>query len=295
MKNNTYLVLDCHYLAHRAFHSMKELIHAGAPTGVLFGFLKEVCFLVEKFETPNVIFCFDADGSVRKDMYPDYKKKRHSKPLTDEEILAKKQFHKQIRLLRDGHLFEMGFQNVFWKNGYESDDFIARVVKALVRRDPEATVYMITGDCDMYQLLRPNVYFYNPNKKKVFSEVTLKKELDMTPKEYRRCLAIAGCDTDEVKGVKGVGIKTALKYVRKEIPKDSPRYKSIKANRSITKRNYKLVALPFRSTPKIELLADTVTPERWNTVVKSMGMKSLQDAFFPRQRRRSFNIKKTHE
>jgi 5'-3' exonuclease len=270
---------------------MKELIYAGAPTGVLFGFLKEVCFLVEKFETPNVVFCFDADGSVRKDMYPDYKKKRHSKTLTEEEIKAKRQFHKQIRLLRDGYLHEMGFQNVFWENGYESDDFIARAVKAILRKDPEATIYMVTGDCDMYQLLRENVMFYNPSKKKVFSVVTLKKELDMTPKEYRRCLAIAGCSTDEVKGVKGVGIKTALKYIRKELPKTSPRYQGIKDSRPTTKRNYKLVALPFRSTPRIEILDDTISPDRWNKVVKGLGMKTLQDAFFPRQRRRSFGIK----
>jgi hypothetical protein len=39
---SSWILVDTHYLCHRAFHTMGELSHDGEMTGVFFGALREV-------------------------------------------------------------------------------------------------------------------------------------------------------------------------------------------------------------------------------------------------------------
>ena len=125
--------------------------------------------------------------------------------LTEEEEesnrIAYEQFDK-LKLV----LPEMGFANVFEEKGYESDDIIA----SLVVGSDERTV-VISSDKDLYQLL--NWCNICDIKGSVYTKNMFIREYKINPSGWKRVKSIAGCNTDNIKGVKGVGEKTAIKYL----------------------------------------------------------------------------------
>lgn len=48
--------------------------------------------------------------------------------------------------------------------GYEADDIIGTLSKDLYNRFPDAQIYCVTGDKDMYQLVNDRVFVLNPMK-----------------------------------------------------------------------------------------------------------------------------------
>src|SRR5262245_23520886 len=107
-----WLVLDCDYLCHRAFHAMGRLSHEGSLTGVVYGFLRDVKNLQEQFDSSRLVFCFDCRKSLRNELYPDYKRGRQvaaPKPIEskilglddlDEETQRRIELRRQIKNLR---------------------------------------------------------------------------------------------------------------------------------------------------------------------------------------------------
>ncbi|GAH00618.1 unnamed protein product, partial [marine sediment metagenome] len=99
------------------------------------------------------------------------------------------------------------------------------------------------------------------------------------PREWKLVKALAGCSTDGIPGVKGVGEKTAIKYLTSQLKETTKACQAIisKEGIKIFKRNLKLVALPFKGTNVFKLKKDKLSKEGWIKVTKTLGMKSLQN------------------
>lgn len=270
---NPLLVLDVHYLCHRAFHTTQSLSWKERPTGVLFGFLKSLSYLKDEFQTDDVVFCFEHHHLIRKDIFPEYKKKRRAE-MKPEEIEAYQKLHLQINLLRKEYLPKIGFSNVFCFDGYESDDVMAMIAMSAPK---ERDVILITADNDMLQCLSENVMMYSPQKQKLFTAGNFYQTYKLAPRKWAVLKAITGCQTDEVPGIKGVGEITALKYLRGELNPSSWQYRLIRSpeSKAIVRRNRQLVKLPFEGCPVPILKDDRVTKEGWGAVCEELGMKSL--------------------
>lgn len=266
------LLLDCHYLAYRALHTMGHLSHNEVKTGVVFGFLKDIVALRDDFASDVLVFCWDVGESKRRELYPAYKFKRHNKSLTEEEIAVYDEFRSQIKKLRRDYLPRIGFRNNFWQSGYESDDILASIV-ANVRDEDEAVI--VTADRDLYQVLRHNVMVYNPHQHRMTTVQSFVREYGIKPKQWARVLAMAGCGSDEVEGIRGVGTKTAIKYLRGELKEDSVAYAAIEQGRDVVLRNKPLVKLPFEGTRTFEIQQDEVSERGWREVIDELGMRSL--------------------
>lgn len=272
MSKNVWLVVDVSNLCWRAFHTTGKLSHAGVATGVTFGFLKGVRDLMALHSTNRIAFCFDRGVPKRKLVYGNYKKKRHEKPLTDEEKEAYAALKAQMELLRKDYLPRLGFKNVFSSKGYEGDDVIASVVKNLPPGD-EAVI--VSSDKDMYQLLTDKVCVWHPVKKEAITKKSFMKEWQLAPRWWSHVKAIAGCDSDGVIGIRGVGEKTAAKFIRSEIPEDHKISNTIKANNRLYLDNLALVRLPYEGCPAFKLMKDKVKPKAWKMLTKKLGMKSI--------------------
>lgn len=269
----TWLVIDVSYMCHRAFHTAKHLSWGGKPTGVVFGFLKSIGLLKQEFQTDRVAFCFEHPKLKRREIYPQYKMRRHTErsPKEVREIGVLKQ---QIIQLQQEYLPRIGFENVIAHHGYESDDLMAQIA-AYCPKDEE--VVLVTADSDLYQCLRPNVIMYSPQKQKVFTERWFKKTYGIEPKLWAMVKAIAGCHGDEVKGVPGIGEKTALKFVQRCLPTKSKAFNQIfcAEGKAIVRRNRRLVELPFEGCPVPILTEDKVDTRGWQAVCERLGMKSI--------------------
>ena len=100
--NRTWLVLDCNFLCHRTKHIMRSLSYGDSPTGVMFGFLKDVPTFCELFNTPHLVFCWDSKTNKRLDIFKQYKANRHPKKdtRTRAELLFESEFRIQMSRLR---------------------------------------------------------------------------------------------------------------------------------------------------------------------------------------------------
>ena len=273
----TWLILDVSFLARRAFYTTKSLEFGGVATGVIYGVFKDVANLQNELGSKDTIWCFDREGSKRREMFPDYKKKRHSRPLTPKELKEEKEFQFQLKRMRRKLLPMMGAKNVFHKKGYESDDFIASVCKNLPKGD---RAIIVTADADLYQCLSDRVSLFNLNKGgEIITPDTLFRDYGVTPEQWARVKTIGGCRTDEVPGVPGVAEGTAIKFVTKTLPIESKKYRDIISEEGIKvrKRNKKLVVLPLKGTPDVVPVSCELSLAGWNKVLSVLGFKSMND------------------
>ncbi len=267
----TWLIIDSNYLCYRAFYSMGDLSHEGVKTSVVFGFLREVVQLMERFETDYVVFCFDHGKSLRCVSHPDYKSKRKPKDPEKREVI--REVRKQINTLRKTYLPEIGFKNVFSQRGYEADDIIGSLTENLAKHR-EAII--VSSDEDFYQLLGPRVLIYNPGKKRPMTVKSFREEFGINPDRWVDVKAMAGCSTDDIDGIEGIGEKTAAKFLRGDLDSKSKAHEKIVKGNSIWRRNVDLVRLPWPGVRPFKLKRDRISKEGWSAVMSSLGINSLE-------------------
>jgi len=239
----TTLVVDSNFLAHRAIYTMNALSYEDDKTGVIFGFLMQILSYAKEFKTNDIIFCWDSTNSKRKELYPDYKANRVKEDITEEEEELKLSGYKQFDTLREEVLPLMGFKNVYFQDGYEADDLIATTVGW-----HEGEFVIITADHDMYQLL-DFADIWNPSSKQLYTYDDFGREWEVAPVDWIDIKSLAGCSSDNIAGIKGVGEKTAAKFIRNELKSTTKAYQKIESARgNVLKRNKPLVTLPFIGT-----------------------------------------------
>ena len=273
-----YVVIDCMYLVYRGAYAMKntQLQFNEIRTEIPFNFLDQIFTIMEDIGSNRLIFCWDSSDLYRKEIYSGYKdKEERQKDPRQKKIgeLART----QAPLIRDKILPMMGFRNVFLERGLESDDLIAHIVNKFRGRDESITI--VSSDDDLLQLVRddsPTVVIYNPITKKFKTETSFTEEWRITPKDWARVKAIAGCKSDCVPGVPGVAEATAVKYLLGELKTNSKKYKSIQEHEDIIKRNKGLVELPFKSPPpELLISADEITLPKLMDTFGKYGFRSF--------------------
>lgn len=269
------LVLDAHYLCHRAFHTTHGLSWKEKPTGVLFGFLSSLGHLKDDFQTDRIVFCFEHKHLKRRDIFPAYKERRIAhQQRPEEEVRALGEFAVQILELQHRYLPKIGFKNVVAYDGYESDDTMAAIAK---HYSVDNDVVIVTADLDLLQCLDERVSIYSPQKRKLLTKSWFYHEYKIEPWQWAMVKAIGGCSGDGVPGIKGIGEKTALKYVQGALALKSKAYAAIASEQGaeVVLRNRKLVELPFDGCPTPKIVDDDITNAKWQEVTAELGFASL--------------------
>ena len=243
---NTWIITDTSYLVYRSQYGMK------GNSDPLFSFLATIVSLKERFDSERFAFCFDGGKLKRNDLLPTYKERPFITPEHEQQRREAKSLMKRLRL---EILPQLGFENIFGQKGYEADDVIASLVQNSLGED-EAVI--VASDEDLYQLIRPNVILYNPSKDKITNEEVFSKMYDgLEVSQWSMVKALAGCRSDNVEGIKGVGEKTAAQYLNGRLEKYSARWEKINnANKANVEFNLRLVKLPFEGVKTFELNED---------------------------------------
>lgn len=249
MNKQNHLIIDSSSLAHRVKYSLKDLSVEFTNTGVIYGFLNTILYLSREFETNKFVFTFDDQSYLRKQVFPDYKKKDVNKELTPEEIEANEKCMNQINLLYTDILPSLGFTNIYKQSGLEADDVIASI--CFTNRD-KYKMTIVSNDEDLYQLLSC-ADMYKPVKSILYTIKDFRSEYEIHPNSWWKVKAIAGCKSDKVPGIVGVGEKTAIKYLKGQLKETTQAYSNIKNSIDIIDRNTELVRLPFPGTKRIRI------------------------------------------
>lgn len=266
------LLFDCHNQAHRNWHAMNGISDLYRKTAAMFGVLRDIHKFQDIHEAERVAFAFDSNDSHRKKLYPQYK--------ADHTSEGKSELYRQIRILRTEILPRIGFKNVFCFKGYEADDIIGSICRWHDSNDTPSLpndyeFIIVSSDCDLYQLLRPKVSIWNPAIKRLLTYDWLKHEYGIQPFHWPLVKAIVG-GKDNIPGVKGVGIKTAIRDLLEQ-----PINKATKDRISgfvfgeQYQINVKLSTLPWDN-----LVIDRLKPEKlsrasWDALMDKHNMRSL--------------------
>ncbi len=202
-------LIDGHAIAYRSYYAFirDPLTNSrGENTSAVYGFLRTVLQLVERYD-PEMLACvFDSEEETgRHREYSDYKANREEMP----DDLSP-QFPVIVEMLE-----AMGIP-VIVKPGYEADDIIATLAG-----EAEASgmdVRIVSGDKDLFQLLSDRVRIIRPGKGTNLADVAgpdmVAEKYGLRPDQVVDLLALMGDSVDNIPGVKGIGEKTALKLLR---------------------------------------------------------------------------------
>jgi len=195
----TITIIDTFGFFFRSYFALPPLRNSdGFPTGLLTGFVNLIDSLKRDHKTDYIIFALDSKGKTfRNDIYPDYKANRPSPP---EDLI------KQLPIAIDW-IEEMGFANLS-RDGYEADDIITTVTKMALEEG--MSVRIVSHDKDLYQLIDDSrVTIVDVVKKRDIGVQECIDKFGVHPRDFTNFQAIVGDSSDNVPGVKGIGVKGA--------------------------------------------------------------------------------------
>lgn len=261
------IIVDVSSVCYKIYYSMPKLSINDVPTTIIFGFLKFMRDIGYVYKTNDFIYCFDSSYNKRKDIYPNYKNRD-----SVEKLEIKKEINKQINHL--GYiLWNLGYRNIYKTEGYESDDLIAIITQTY---DIQSYI-IVTEDKDLYQLLTSNVSIYKPRKNILYTLKDFKKDYKINPPEWVLVKAIAGCVSDTVKGIVGVGEKTAIKYILKQLKPESNILKTIESNEKLINFNKQLVELPFKECPLPKIKQNVLSISNFVDIINKYKLISFKE------------------
>ena len=265
------LFIDFSFLCHRALHSMGGLNHADIPTGVLYGFFESIRALAAdpRIRSNQCHLFLDSKQSYRRQLFPAYKAKRHQDKSPEERRTAAA-LHQQMGLLA-GALPGMGFPT-YIQVGLESDDLLAKAA--------ERGGVVITADSDLWQCISPGTAWFDPGRNVMYGPLSFREKKGIDPWHWRMVKALAGCHTDEVPGIPGVGEKTAIDFINHNLPAKGKKWAAIHspAGAATVERNLALVSLPHPRTRAVDLWPITYNEAAFFAFAKEHGMASYLEA-----------------
>jgi DNA polymerase-1 len=90
----------------------------------------------------------------------------------------------------------------------EADDAMAYIAKQLL---PESNHVIMSTDKDFLQLVNDKISVWSPTKKKLYKPDNLKEEYEISANNFLTYRLLEGDKSDNIPGVMGVGLKTAIK------------------------------------------------------------------------------------
>lgn len=192
------VLIDGSSYMYRAFYALPPLTSPkGEPTGAIYGFIRMLSSLIKEVNPDYIAVVFDlSKKTFRHKKVKSYKATRQETPDLLKEQIPK---IKEILKLWGIKVLEL--------EGYEADDIIATLTKKFKN---SYEVLIVSPDKDMIQLVDKNVKLLNPIQNIIYDVEKVKEKYGIFPNQFVDYQSIVGDSVDNIKGVKGVGKKTAV-------------------------------------------------------------------------------------
>ena len=207
------MVIDAMNMLIRSFSLLKAMSPTGHHIGGLVGFLRSLGYVTRIFDPTRVIIVWDGKGGSgnRQNINPDYKAHRATNRITHWGLYDTKQEETEAlvgQLFRTKDYLECLPVHQIMMEKLEADDIIAYLAQEATNKKKKLTI--ISSDKDFLQMVNEHVEVYAPVKKKVYTEENTKEEIKVIPENYNIVKALLGDNSDGLRGVKGLGIKTIV-------------------------------------------------------------------------------------
>ena len=151
-------LIDGYALIYRAFFALISRplrTSRGENTSAAWGVVNFLLRLRSRYQPDYVVWVNDAGDSFRTDTYPEYKSTR-------EKLDDQMQADFDLALLQIDDLLSAFDIPVVTVPGYEADDVIGTLATHAAAAGLQAVI--VSGDKDLYQLIRPGVALLNPGR-----------------------------------------------------------------------------------------------------------------------------------
>jgi DNA polymerase-1 len=185
----------------------------GTHVGGLVGFLRSLGYVTRIFDPTRVVIIWDGKGGSgnRQNIDPNYKAQRASARITHWGLYDTREEEQEALI---GQLFRTRdyldclpvHQIVIEK--LEADDIMAYLAKRASKAGKKVTI--VSSDKDFLQLIDNNIEVYAPVKKKTFTKDNILEEIKVLPTNFNIVKSLLGDNSDNLPGVKGLGIKTIV-------------------------------------------------------------------------------------
>ncbi|MEE3345694.1 MAG: 5'-3' exonuclease H3TH domain-containing protein, partial [Chloroflexota bacterium] len=208
-KNKSLLILiDGHALIHRAFHAIQQPLTvstSGEDVRGVYGFVNAFIRALSELKPTHVAITFDLSApTFRHKMFDEYK--AHRAP-TPPELRPQFDRVRQAMSAFQVPIYEM--------EGYEADDLLGTLSKQA--EDMNLDTVILTGDSDTLQLVSEHtrVFMSSSFQRSSMYDIEAVKERygGLGPEFVSQIKALQGDSSDNIPGIPGIGIKTAIKLL----------------------------------------------------------------------------------
>jgi len=211
--NDHVLIIDAMNMLIRSFSLIKSMNPSGHHIGGLVGFLRSLAFVTRTFDPTRVIIVWDGKGGSanRKNIDSNYKAQRATTRITHWGLYENKAEETEAligQLIRlQDYIACLPIHNLMMEK-LEADDIIAFLAKKVSTAGKKCTI--VSSDKDFLQLIDGYIEVYAPTKKVVFTKENIQEELQVHPTNYDIIKSLLGDNSDNLSGIKGLGIKTII-------------------------------------------------------------------------------------
>lgn len=199
----TLYLIDSHALIYQMFHAIPAMSAPdGRPVNAVFGVTRDLINIAEDIRPTYLLSTFDTpEPTFRNELCAEYK--AHREPPPPDLCLQIPIVHAVLEAMN---------LPILALPGWEADDIMATVATAAAARGVEVT--LCTSDKDCRQLIGDRVKMLNMRKKTVIDREALMADWGVTPEQVIDFQTLVGDSVDNIKGVPGVGEKTAAKLLQ---------------------------------------------------------------------------------
>ena len=207
-KKKRFLVLDGTALAFRSFFAMPPLTDSsGRPSGALAGYCNALLRAIDDMPSDSIVVCWDrSEPTFRHELIDNYKANREE---LDDDLRVQFPWMREATDL-------LGIRSLD-QAGMEADDIMATL--AAQGDDAGFEVYLYSSDKDLSQCVTESVWQCPPPRPndtpKILKPDDIIEKYGLGPASMADWQALVGDSTDNIKGVAGVGAKTATKLLQK--------------------------------------------------------------------------------
>ncbi len=195
-----FFLVDGHAQIFRAYYAPFQRL--SSPTGesvkATHTFTQMILAILREQQPDYLAIAMDVSDSttLRREIDPEYKATREETPEDLPEQID-----------RIVEIIETMSIPIFRLAGYEADDIIATVAERL---GPEVELFVVSKDKDLYQIMGDQVHLWDPVDKRAFTVEDLRAAHGFGPDLAVEVQTLTGDSTDNVPGVKGIGVKKAV-------------------------------------------------------------------------------------
>ncbi len=203
-RRRTLYLIDGSGYVFRAFYALPALSTSrGVATNAVYGFTRMLLKLLKQARPSHIAIAFDSPKKTfRDDLFADYKANRPGAPSA---LLAQIPYiYRIVEALRIRLLL---------LDGYEADDVLGTLAVRAAREGFD--IVIVTADKDFMQLVGPHISLWDTMRDRRTTAHDIRQRFGVEPRDLIDVMALSGDAVDNVKGVPGVGGKTAVALLKK--------------------------------------------------------------------------------